>query len=1097
MSAERLSEPSTEGPGAKLGVGAINRAILIFGLGLACVLIAGLLAPRAGRPGRRLSPRSVWGLAAVVLLIGLGSLARSAGLVGEVALESLAALGAWGLVVALILETRAADGPAEADDSETLAEALRMAQSHASQLQLFADRTDNGIIITDARRRIEWVNEGFTRITGFSLAEARRRTPDALLYGPETDPASLAFIDQRLRAGEGVRAEVLRYAKSGRKLWLALEIQPIFDDGGRLVNYLAVQSDVTERKRAERRMEAQYAVMRILGACSRLEEAVPHLMAAIGETLDFDLAEFWSWEHQTESLRLVDKPWTSPRVGAAWAAETGAATPPSPLAEFAEQVRSSGAPVWIPDLTRAEAGRPNRVDPTARPGPRGAVIAPVSLREEGPSVGVMAFLCREAVERDEPLLKALTTLGRQIGLFAERKRAVSALIEVNARLNAVLDASTQSSIIATDPQGVITVFNAGAERMLGHSAAEMVGRATPLDLHDPVELAEHAATLSAELGGSVQGIEILTARARLGGHDVREWTYVRKDGSRLPVLLAVTAFRDPAGWIKGFLGVATDLTAWRTAERQVRESEARLRRLVEANIFGVLFGDLTGRVTDANDALLEMIGHSRDELERGEIRWGESVAPSSLRLIHQCRTRLERAGRCEPFEVEVRRKDGRLMPVLLGLALLDADRALEQSSRVVGFCLDLTERKRLENELRRHADNLAEADHRKNQFLAMLGHELRNPLAPIRNAVKVMEKLGSADPRLAWARGVIDQQVRQLAHLVDDLLEIARITRGKIRLQLQTVDAADVIARAVETSRPEIEAHGHRFSIDLPPRSTLMRADPIRLAQVLSNLLHNAAKYTKDGGHIELSAVVEDEMVVFRVKDNGIGIPAPMLASVFDLFTQVDPDLDRSQGGLGLGLTLVRTLVEMHEGSVEAQSDGPGLGSVFLVRLPLHKPAEIKAPEPSPRTEATAAVDGDGAPTQRRGRRVLVVDDNIAWARSLAMVLEFEGHVVRLVHDGPTALTAIDDGFDIIFMDIGLPGMDGFEVARRLRERPELADLPLAAVTGYAEEEARKRSRAAGFNHHLVKPVDPDAILALVASLERESSDGVAAGVVD
>ena len=1083
-----------EDPGAKPGVGAINRAILIFGLGCACVLIAALLALRPGRSGRRLSQRSVWGLAVVVLLIGLGSLARSAGLVGEVALESLAAAGAWAFVVALILEASWGPPPAEADESENLAEALRLAQRHASQLQLFADRTDNGILITDARRRIEWVNEGFIRITGFSLAEARGRTPDALLYGPETNPGSLAFIDQRLRAGEGVRAEVLRYAKSGRKIWMAVEIQPIFDDNGRLVNYLAVQTDVTERKRAERRMEAQYAVMRILGTCSRLEEAVPHLMAAIGETLDFDLAEFWSWDHQTESLRLVDRPWTSPRVGAAWAAETGAATPPSLLAEIAQQVRSSGSPAWIPDLRRAEAGRPNRVDPTARPGPRGAVVAPVSLREEGPAVGVMVFLCRESLERDEPLLKALTTLGRQIGLFAERKRAVSALIEVNARLNAVLDASTQSSIIATDPQGVITIFNVGAERMLGYSAAEMVGKATPLDLHDPAELAAHAATLTAELGSPVQGYETLTARARLGGHDVREWTYVRKDGSRLPVLLAVTAFRDPAGWIKGFLGVATDLTAWRAAEGRVRDSEARLRRLVEANIFGVLFGDLTGRVTDANDALLEMVGHSRDELERGEIRWGESVAPTSLRLIHQCRARLRQAGRCEPFEIEVRRKDGRLMPVLLGLALLDADRALEQSSRVVGFCLDLTERKRLENELRRHAADLAEADHRKNQFLAMLGHELRNPLAPIRNAVKVMEKLGSADPRLAWARGVIDQQVRQLAHLVDDLLEIARITRGKIRLQLQTVDAADVIARAVETSRPEIEARGHRFSIDLPPRSTLMRADPIRLAQVLSNLLHNAAKYTKDGGHIEFSAVAEGDMVVFRVKDNGIGIPAPMLASVFDLFTQVDPDLDRSQGGLGLGLTLVRTLVEMHGGTVEAQSDGPGLGSLFLVRLPLHRPTEIKVAESLQKTEPNAAAAA--APRPSRGRRVLVVDDNVAWARSLAMVLEFEGHQVRLVHDGPTALTAINDGFDIIFMDIGLPGMDGFEVARRLRERPELAGLPLAAVTGYAEEEARKRSRAAGFNHHLVKPVDPDAILALVASLDGET-DGVAASVVE
>ena len=1087
-----------EVPELEIGVKTIFRTIWICGLGSACVLIAGQLALRATGSRRRLGRGTVWGLTALVLLIGLGSLARLAGLDDGAAADSMAAVVALGVVAALFLESRSA--PASAmDDSGKLLEALRLSQRQASRLQLFASRTDNGMLMTDARRRIEWVNEGFTRITGFSFEEALRRTPDALLYGPETDPGALAFIDQKLRAGEGVRTELLRYAKSGRKLWLAVEIQPIFDDGGRIVNYLEVQTDVTERKRAERRMEVQYTVMGILSSCARLEEAVPHLTAAIGRTLDFDIAEFWSWDHQAEALRLIDKPWTSPRVPPVWAAETETLLHRSRLADIPDRVWSSGSPAWIPDLAQPDAGSLNRGELAARCGLRGAVMVPVSLREAGPVAGALVFFSRETLSHDEPLSKTLTTLGRQIGLFAERKRAVSALIEVNSRLNAVLDASTQSSIIATDPQGVITVFNIGAERMLGYSAAEMVGKTTALALHDPAEVAEHAATLAAEMNEPVhQGVEALTARARLGGHDVREWTYIRKDGSRLPVLLAVTAVRDPAGWINGFLGVATDLTAWRTAEGRVLKSEARLRRLVEANIFGVLFGDLTGRVADANDALLAMIGHTRDELKRGELRWGEAVAPSSRRLIAKCRARLERDGHCEPFEIELRRKDGRNMPILLGLALLDETRPLDRDSRVVAFCLDLTERKRLENELRRHADELAEADHRKNQFLAMLGHELRNPLAPIRNAVNVMERLGSADPRLVWARSVIDQQVRQLAHLVNDLLEIARITRGKIRLQPEVVDAADVIARAVETSRPEIEAHGHRFSINLPPRSTLMMADPIRLAQVLSNLLHNAAKYTKNGGHIELSAAVEGDQVVFRVKDDGIGIPGPMLARIFDLFTQVDPDLDRSQGGLGLGLTLVQALVEMHEGTVEAHSDGHNQGSEFLVRLPLHRPAEtsptIEAPD-----EPTAA-EAHAAPPPR-GRRVLVVDDNVASAQSMAMLLGFEGHETRIVHDGPSVLEALDggagEGFDVILMDIGLPGMDGYEVARRLRARPEFANLPLAAVTGYAEDDARTRSREAGFNHHFVKPVDPEALLAFVASLGQTAEDVPATAALD
>jgi CheY-like chemotaxis protein len=362
----------------------------------------------------------------------------------------------------------------------------------------------------------------------------------------------------------------------------------------------------------------------------------------------------------------------------------------------------------------------------------------------------------------------------------------------------------------------------------------------------------------------------------------------------------------------------------------------------------------------------------------------------------------------------------------------------------------------------------------------MLGHELRNPLAPIRNAVKVMKLRGSDDEALVWSRDVIDRQVNQLAHLVDDLLEIARVKRGKIRLQLEAVDARVIMDHAVETSRPIIDAHGHTLSISAPDGPAIVLADPMRMAQVLSNLLHNAAKYTEEGGRIDLSAAVEGEQVVFRVRDDGIGIQPSMLTSVFELFTQADRTLDRSQGGLGLGLTLVRTLVEMHGGAVDAQSEGLGAGSVFTVRLARYAPAPEAAPavlEPRPPAADPAR--------PARGRRILVVDDNVASAESLALVLTLEGHGVQVVHDGPAALGKICAGcFDVVFMDIGLPGMNGYEVAQALRARPELAELPLVAVTGYAEDEARRRSREAGFDEHFVKPVDPDAILAFVASLE-------------
>jgi CheY-like chemotaxis protein len=409
------------------------------------------------------------------------------------------------------------------------------------------------------------------------------------------------------------------------------------------------------------------------------------------------------------------------------------------------------------------------------------------------------------------------------------------------------------------------------------------------------------------------------------------------------------------------------------------------------------------------------------------------------------------------------------------------------SRDVEGYEREIAERLRAEEALRNseaEARKWAEADARKNEFLAMLGHELRNPLAPIRNAVKIMKQRGLDDPDVCWARDVVDHQVRQLAQLVDDLLEISRVTSGKVRLQKEPVDVATIVAFAVETSRPTIEAHHHRLSIALPPVPIFVEADSIRMAQALSNLLNNAVKYTKPGGQIRLAAGAEGSEVVFRVRDSGIGISPEMLSKIFELFAQVDHSLDHSQGGLGLGLTLVKSLVEMHGGSVQAQSEGLSRGSEFIVRLPILAEANLRS-EPVPGLSAPAPPRSEN--TNVRSRRVLVVDDNVTSAQSLAVVLKLEGHDVQVAHDGGLALEAVRSFRpDVVLLDIGLPGMDGYEVARRLRQEPGLAAgiALLVAVTGYAEDEARRRSREAGFDHHLVKPVDPDGVLALLASLE-------------
>jgi signal transduction histidine kinase/CheY-like chemotaxis protein len=441
------------------------------------------------------------------------------------------------------------------------------------------------------------------------------------------------------------------------------------------------------------------------------------------------------------------------------------------------------------------------------------------------------------------------------------------------------------------------------------------------------------------------------------------------------------------------------------------------------------------------------------------------AAPGRADEMPRILNRLKQGERIEHYETVRRTKEGRDIDVSLTISPIR-----DATGRIVGaskIARDITERKL-------HEKLLKEADRRKDEFLAILAHELRSPLAPISNCVQILGLSDDLSPNVAQVRGIMEQQVKHLVRLVDDLLEISRINRGKIELRREPVELAAVIRGAVETSRPLIDAAGHQLAISICPEAMTLEADPVRLTQVIANLLNNAAKYTEHGGQIWLMARREGDEAVISVRDTGLGIAADMLPQVFDMFAQVGGTLNRAQGGLGIGLTLVKNLVHLHGGRVEAHSEGVGKGSEFLIRLPV---ACVQQCPPIPASTAHPK-------TGLRTRRILIVDDAPAAAYTLAKLLQALGQSVHTKHDAASALEYLRvERPDVVISDIAMPSMDGYEFARRVRQEPEMSGIVLVALTGYGQESDRQLAKEAGYDHHLVKPVSLAALGELLSSL--------------
>jgi PAS domain S-box-containing protein len=519
--------------------------------------------------------------------------------------------------------------------------------------------------------------------------------------------------------------------------------------------------------------------------------------------------------------------------------------------------------------------------------------------------------------------------------------------------------------------------------------------------------------------------------------------------------------------------LAISETQRNVAERLSRLNEDRYRSLVLASSQVVWSTTAAGEVVEDLPTWRTFTGQTAEEtMGRG---WARKLHPDDVPRVTEVWERSLTTGMAHEVEFRLLAADATYRNVISRAVPI---RGQGGSIREwVGMLTDITEKKKTEREMQ-------EANVRKDQFLAMLAHELRNPLAPIRNAIQVLRVLGPADPRLQSAREVIDRQIRHLTRLVDDLLDVSRITQGKVTLRKDNVELATIIAHAVETYRTVIDERRQHLEVSLPVRPLPVEGDPIRLEQIVGNLLNNASKYTEEGGRIWLSAERSANEIVVRIRDTGIGIPEDVLPHVFDLFSQANRSLDRSQGGLGIGLTLVRSMVEMHGGKVEAFSAGPGRGSEFIVTLPL-LPDDLRHEE--------VVLTSNARPRPGRSLRILVVDDNHDAAESLSVLLEMSGHQLHIAHEGETALqTAITFHPQAVLLDIGLPGMDGYEVARHLREQPGMKECFLVALTGYGQEEDRRRSKEAGFDHHLVKPVDPDQLDALIKIYSSKSIDPAA-----
>jgi PAS domain S-box-containing protein len=601
------------------------------------------------------------------------------------------------------------------------------------------------------------------------------------------------------------------------------------------------------------------------------------------------------------------------------------------------------------------------------------------------------------------------------------------------------------AVFALDAKGNVRTWNLGAERLKGFRAQDIIGK--------------HFSTFytKEDVARDWPARELQMALAE-GRFEDEGWR-VRKDGSRFWANVVITALRDEDGKLIGFSKITRDITGRRMHEEALRQSEERFRLLVESvTDYAVYMLDLDGAITSWNTGAQRITGYRRDEVlgahfsrfyleeERATLPW-EQLAVA------------RRTSRVETEGWRVRKNGERFWARVVITALHERDDRLRGFAHITQ---DLSDR--------RHIQSLEQAARNVGDFIAVLAHELRNPLAPIRNAAQLMARLPADHPSQAAMREMIERQTGQLTRIVDDILDMARITKGVIAIERVAVDLDRMLDTAIETAQPQIEDRKHRLTVDRRAPGVMINGDAHRITQVLVNLLSNAVRYTPVGGDIAIVVDREDNAVTIRVRDNGRGIEPELKERIFDMFVRGrHAKSDKNNSGLGVGLALARKIVELHGGAIDVVSEGTGKGSEFIVRLPVAPAREDPVPISLP-------------PKATTPRRVLLVDDNRDAAAALELVLKEMGHRTLVVHGGAEALEKIHtNDVDCVFLDLGMPGIDGYEVARRVRANKALRQPRLIALTGWGQEDDRRQTRDAGFDAHLVKPVSSDDIARALA----------------